>query len=121
MKTEKLFSYGTLQYEAVQHAIFGRTLNGAADRLPGFSLSMVKINNPEVVATSGEAEHPIVSRTDRAEDFVDGMVFDITMDELKQADSYEVSDYKRIKVHLASGLSAWVYVDAQLVPDECEL
>lgn len=31
-----------------------------------------------------------------------------------------VSFYKRISVQLASGLSAWVYMDAQLVLDECE-
>ncbi|MDQ0702424.1 hypothetical protein QF043_001216 [Pseudomonas sp. W3I7] len=29
------------------------------------------------------------------------------------ADAYEVSDYKRVSVALASGLTAWVYVQAQ--------
>jgi hypothetical protein len=30
---ERLFSYGTLQDEAVQRATFGRTLRGTPDRL----------------------------------------------------------------------------------------
>jgi len=29
------------------------------------------------------------------------------------ADAYEVSDYKRVSVALASGLTAWVYVQAR--------
>ena len=34
--TQLLFSYGTLQLEAVQLATFGRKLAGTADGLPGF-------------------------------------------------------------------------------------
>ena len=110
MNTQQLFSYGTLQYEKVQHANFGRKLQGKVDYLPGFELSMVEITDPDVIATSGEAFHPIVSYTGNLENHVKGMVFEISIDELNRADSYEVSDYKRIKVQLASGISAWVYV-----------
>ncbi|MBL7481083.1 gamma-glutamylcyclotransferase family protein [Legionella bononiensis] len=112
MNTEQLFSYGTLQYEKVQHANFGRKLQGNIDYLPGFELSMVEITVPDVIATSGEAFHPIISYTGNPENRVKGMVFELSIDELKRADSYEVSDYKRIKVQLDSGLSAWVYVSA---------
>jgi hypothetical protein len=38
MTTEKLFSYGTLQYEAVQLDTFGRTLLGQKDVLLGYRL-----------------------------------------------------------------------------------
>ncbi|WP_225316911.1 gamma-glutamylcyclotransferase [Legionella longbeachae] len=41
------------------------------------------------------------------------MVFDVSKEELERADEYEVEDYKRIQVKLASGLSAWVYVQAE--------
>ncbi len=112
MNTEKLFSYGTLQYESVQLANFGRKLTGHKDQLPGFELSMVAISDPEVIAISGEAFHPIITYTGKATNCVDGMVFDVSAEELKRADSYEVSDYKRIKVKLSSGVSAWVYVSA---------
>ncbi|MFC3909419.1 gamma-glutamylcyclotransferase family protein [Legionella dresdenensis] len=111
MNTEKLFSYGTLQYETVQLANFGRTLEGNKDQLPGYELAMLEITDPDVIATSGEAFHPIISYTGNSANCVDGMVFDISEEELRCADSYEVADYKRIKVMLSSGISAWVYVN----------
>lgn len=112
MKTEKLFSYGTLRYKSVQIATFGRELEGTADRLTGCTLSSIKIQDSSVVATSGDEEHPIIIMTDNVSDYVEDVVFDITAAELVQADSYEVSDYKRIEVQLSSGISAWVYVNA---------
>lgn len=41
---------------------------------------------------------------------VSGVVFRITPAELAAADTYEVSDYKRILVRLKSGLETFVYV-----------
>jgi gamma-glutamylcyclotransferase (GGCT)/AIG2-like uncharacterized protein YtfP len=111
--SEHLFSYGTLQLEAVQRATFGRKLDGHADRLPGYSLTLLEICDPAVVAASGKTHHPIVAYTGRAQDRVDGTVFAITPAELRHADAYEVSDYRRDRVTLASGLAAWVYVDVR--------
>lgn len=91
---------------------FGRKLEGSKDHLLKFELSMLKITDPDVIATSGEAFHPIVAYTGNSTHYVEGTVFDITEEELKRADSYEVSEYKRIKVKLSSGVSAWVYVNA---------
>ena len=107
-----LFSYGTLQDKAVQLANFGRELNGQADRMPGYRLDWVEITDPDVLATSGKSHHPIVSPSSQANDSVAGMVFQISEDELAAADRYEVADYKRVAVTLASGLTAWVYVRA---------
>lgn len=105
-----LFSYGTLRQKNVQLATFGRELEGREDALVGFARSMIAISDPEVVATSGETHHPIVARTGNAADEVAGTVFRITAAELAAADSYEVSDYKRIAVRLKSGCEAFVYV-----------
>ena len=107
---EKLFSYGTLQYEAVQLSTFGRKLTGNADALMGFRLSLLKISDPQVIATSGAAEHPVLKATGNHADEIPGMVFDLTPSELEQADKYEAADYKRIQVNLRSGCPAWVYV-----------
>jgi hypothetical protein len=114
--TELLFSYGTLQIEAVQLSTFGRKLMGAADELPGFAQSMTTIDDAEVVATSGKTHHPIVAFTGRDTDTVPGTVFQITADELENADKYEVAAYKRIGAILRSGARAWVYVDARYAP-----
>jgi hypothetical protein len=108
-----LFSYGTLQLRDVQLATFGRELHGSADQLVGFGQSMVKIEDPEVVKTSGKTHHPIVRPTGHAEDRIAGTAFEVTDDELANADKYEVSDYKRVAAPLASGRTAWVYVDAR--------
>jgi len=105
-----LFSYGTLQLESVQMASFGRLLNGQADTMPHYRKDLIEITDPEVVRTSGERFHPIVSGSEDPSDEVEGTLFRITPDELAAADRYEVSDYKRIEVTLKSGLVAWVYV-----------
>lgn len=108
--SERLFSYGTLQLPAVQQSTFGRLLHGEADALVGYRRSMVKIDDPGVVATSGEAYHPIVEASGDAHDTVAGTVFAISAEELARADAYEVDDYRRVEAALASGRRAWVYV-----------
>jgi gamma-glutamylcyclotransferase (GGCT)/AIG2-like uncharacterized protein YtfP len=111
--TQFLFSYGTLQQHDVQLVTFGRELQGSADQLLGFQQSMVKIESPEVVKTSGKSHHPIVKQTGIAENRVAGTVFEVTDDELAHADKYEVSDYKRVSALLSSGRTAWIYVDTR--------
>jgi len=108
--TEKLFSYGTLRYDNVQLATFGRKLNGSPDALCGYRLEILQIQDPDVIATSGESNHPILMSTGKDIDKVEGIVFDVSLEELESADKYEVADYKRISVILYSGVSAWVYV-----------
>lgn len=108
-----LFSYGTLRQREVQLQTFGRELEGHDDALPGYALSMVRITDPAVIATSGADHHPIVRHSGDDADQVTGMVFRITPDELAQADAYEVSDYRRVAVRLASGVDAFVYVQAE--------
>jgi hypothetical protein len=108
--TERLFSYGTLQQENVQVATFGRVLKGHPDALVGFRQELVEITDPDVLAKSGKRFHPIVMHSGIDADRVAGMVFEITSAELAAADAYEVADYERIAVTLASGVGAWVYV-----------
>lgn len=107
---ENLFSYGTLKYEQVQLATFGRKLIGQEDSLPCYQLEKVRITDPGVIATSGEDVHSIIHFSGNSDDQVQGMVFQVSLEELQAADTYEVSDYKRIKVKLNSGRLAWVYV-----------
>lgn len=110
--TIRLFSYGTLRSAEVQLATFGRLLDGTPDALPGFTISLVEITDPDVIATSGTNLHPVVVPTDDATAHVPGTVFSITEAELLAADTYEVADYHRIHVRLRSGIHAWVYVKA---------
>lgn len=111
--TENLFSYGTLQYEKVQLATFGRKLNGKPDVLPGYRLEQLTITDPAVLATSGETSHPVAIHTGNPDDTIHGMVFAISTEELAYSDEYEVSDYRRVPVQLDSGITAWSYVKNQ--------
>ena len=108
-----LFSYGTLQQEAVQLSTFGRRLRGWPDELVGFEQSVLRIEDPEFVAKSGKADHAIVRFNARPESRVRGTVLEVTDDELAMADRYEPAGYTRLQADLASGKQAWVYADAR--------
>jgi hypothetical protein len=118
MKTEYLFSYGTLQLEAVQMANFGRRLTGTRDILPGFEATFIEINDPATVSLSGKTRHSIAQFTGLPSDTIAGTVFELTPEEVQSADGYEVPPYVRVAVVLQSGKRAWVYVDAQHAPPE---
>jgi hypothetical protein len=107
-----LFSYGTLQQEGVQLSTFGRRLEGTPDNLVGFIIVRLKIEDPEVIGNSGKEFHPIAKITDSIHNRVPGSVFEVTDDELRLSDQYEVDAYKRVKTTLESGKVAWVYVEA---------
>jgi hypothetical protein len=116
--SELLFSYGTLQLEAVQTAIFGRPLTGTRDALQGFDLVALKIEDQAVVAISGKAHHTMARFTGRASDVVSGAVFAVTPDEIRNADKYEVAAVNRVSLVLQSGARAWAYVDARYTPGD---
>ena len=108
-----LFSYGTLRQPAVQISTFGRLLHGDPDELVGFEASVLTIEDPDFVATSGQAIHSIVKFTGKPESRVPGTVFEVSDLELAHADEYEPAGYTRISATLASGKRAWVYADAR--------
>ena len=108
--SQLLFSYGTLQYEKVQVETFGRKLKGTPEILEGYRLKQVRITDPDVLAKSEEEYHPIAVKSENENDSVEGVLFEITDEELAKADSYEVEDYKRAEVSFKSGKTGWIYV-----------
>lgn len=110
---EPLFSYGTLQDEAVQQRLFGRRLAGAPDALVGFRMDWLVERDAAAVTASGVARHPVVHETRAPQDRVPGTLLRVTPAELARADEYEADDYRRVRVTLASGENAWLYVAAQ--------
>ncbi|MEI9908045.1 MAG: gamma-glutamylcyclotransferase family protein [Actinomycetota bacterium] len=111
--TRPLFSYGTLRQPEVQRALFGREVATTDDTLLGFRLDYVTITDASVIAKSGTDRHPILCKGG-AEDSVVGAYLDLSPAEIDIADKYEVDDYVRIHVILMSGVSAWVYVAAEV-------
>jgi hypothetical protein len=94
-----LFSYGTLQREAVQLSTFGRLLHGEPDELVGFEHSLLKIEDPEFVATSGKAYHSIVRFNGDQNSRVSGTVFEVSESELARADQYDPRDTRESRRH----------------------
>ena len=107
---ELLFTYGTLQYAEVQLDTFGRLIAGEPDVLPGYTIDYVEIEDQRVVDLSVASVHPVLRETGSPLDKVVGRVLHLTADEVDAADEYEVSLYRRVRVTLGSGRTAWVYV-----------
>ena len=105
-----LFSYGTLQLEQVQLETFGRMLKGEKDTLEGYQLTMIEITDAEVLRKSNQQFHPIISFSGDKKDQVEGVLFEVTEDEILQADRYEVDDYKRVEVTFKSGKKGYIYI-----------
>ncbi len=95
---EKLFVYGTLQIGLVQERVFGRRVSGTPDQLDGYSKSQIKL---------GDGTFFII--VEQEGDSVSGLVIEVTPEELTRIDRYETKAYRRVRVALQSGESAWVY------------
>jgi hypothetical protein len=105
-----LFSYGTLRQPAVQQALFGRRLAEEVDRLEGFRIDTIEIEEPDIVNLSGKAIHLILRRSTNGGAPIDGAALAVSEAEMAMADAYEGENYVRILVTLASGRAAFVYV-----------
>jgi len=105
-----LFSYGTLQKEQVQIETFGRLLQGEKDVLTGYKLKMLEITDPEVLRKSSQKYHPILEFSGNTDDEVEGVLFEVTEQEILQADEYEVDDYQRIETVFKSGKKGFIYI-----------
>lgn len=110
--SHNLFSYGTLRQPEVQQALFGRSVPTVDDALPGYRIEWLTITDPEVIETSGSDRHPILRKGDPA-DSAAGAYLTIDDAALAAADDYEVDDYVRTAVTLASGVHAWAYLAAE--------
>ena len=101
---ENLFAYGTLRDKEVQESIFGRVLKGTPDKLKGYAVKKITIEEE-----FGMTEYPIITATHNPEDSISGILYHLSQRELQLADTYEGIHYKRIQVELHSNEIVWVY------------
>lgn len=96
---QKLFTYGTLQDPATQQKLLGRVLgDGVSDTLRGYRLAKLT------------GIHQVFSILQpHAGSTVQGMLFEVTADELAKLDDYEGDAYQRVSATLVSKTRAWVY------------
>lgn len=110
-KKQLLFSYGTLQDQSIQMKLFGRKLQGSTDSLEGFKMEYIDLNTPDS-EWNARFVYPIAIPTNSSEDCIEGVVYEVSTDDLKIADTYEGSSYRRIEFVLKSGRTCWFYQQA---------
>lgn len=101
---ETLFAYGSLREEEVQKTVFGRILTGITGKLEGYAVKIIEIEEE-----FGLEEYPIIVPSEDTNDSIDGILYELTMDELSLSDTYEGNSYTRIQVQLRSSRVVWVY------------
>lgn len=97
---ERLFVYGTLMKSDVQKSVVGREITGEPDILKGFTV--------KTVCLEGEY-YPMIFLSKN--ECVEGIIIELDEQELNRTDAYEGSEYKRDRVTMVSGITAWVYTN----------
>lgn len=109
VRMQYLFSYGTLQKSETQLKLLGRLLKGSNDTLKGYKTANIVIEDKLFLTIEGSQQlSAVVSSGDK----IDGMVFEVSSEEIDMVDQYEPSNYERINVTLRSGKQAWLYLAA---------
>ena len=102
-RTDAVFAYGTLQIDAVMHAVTGRRFDGAEALLPGFRRRrLMQRTYPGIVPFTGEETRGVVVRGVDAET-------------LARLDAFEDELYDRRVLEVRTGgggVLAWTYVVA---------
>ncbi len=98
--TEKLFVYGSLRDPAVQIRVIGRVIEGVPDTLQDYGKKDIHFPEGTFPMIYPDTGH-----------IVDGLILDVTPDEIPRLDHYETDAYRRIRVTLQSGIEAWVYME----------
>jgi gamma-glutamylcyclotransferase (GGCT)/AIG2-like uncharacterized protein YtfP len=111
-----IFSYGSLQQEAVQRSIYGRALHGEPDEMLDCVRTQIEVPKWHKAAATGLTHYATVTFLPGSGSRVPGTLLELTDAELVVTDGYEQdSEYVRVTAALASGRRVWVYVSAGTV------
>jgi SpoVK/Ycf46/Vps4 family AAA+-type ATPase len=88
-----------------KHLVFsyGRKQKGTADKLLGYNLETKD-------AANLNEEFPIAKKSTNKNELIEGVVFELTGEELMQMDKNEAANYKRVMETTALGIEVWMYV-----------
>ena len=96
-----LFVYGTL--------ITGKTLKNILDRdVPGIPATLDGYDGSKMVVIESES-YPSAEKN--IECSIQGLLIEVTSEELEKLDVYETDAYIRKEVELTNGKKAWVYLN----------
>ena len=95
------FVYGTLA--------IGETLKNILDRdVPGISATLDGYDGSKMVIIESES-YPAAEKN--IECSIQGLLIEVTSEELEKLDVYETDAYKRKEVELTNGIKAWIYLN----------
>ena len=96
-----LFVYGTLA--------IGETLKNILDRdVPGIPATLDGYDGSKMVIIDSE-HYPAAEKN--TECSIQGLLIEVTSEELEKLDVYETDAYKRKEVELTNGIKAWIYLN----------
>ena len=96
-----LFVYGTLTTGETLKNILGRVVHSMPATLDGYDGSKtITIENESYPAAEKNTECSI-----------QGLLIEVTSEELEKLDVYETDAYKRKEVELTNGKKAWIYLN----------
>ena len=96
-----LFVYGTLA--------IGETLKNILDRdVPGIPVRLDGYDGSKMVIIESES-YPAAEKN--IECSIQGLLIEVTSEELEKLDVYETDAYKRKEVELTNGKKAWIYLN----------
>ena len=95
-----LFVYGTLTTDGTLKNVIGRDVPGMPVTLDGYVSKAITIENESYPAAEKNTECSI-----------QGLLVEITPEELEKLDVYETDAYRRKEVELTNGIKAWIYLN----------
>lgn len=110
-KKHLLFSYGSLNSKELQLQHYGRIVHGSADILSGYTLYDTKINQYSTSTIKEIIPIKIARKSAEKSAQIEGMVLEITGEELVKTDKLVASDSKRVLVTTDTGTEAWLYIE----------
>ena len=102
-KKHLLFSYGTLRSTDEQMQHYGRKLKGKEAVLSGYKLNGTGLNEKTT-------RDPVAVKSGILLEKIEGIVYEITGNELTKTDKHKVSNCKRVIATTDLGIDVWVYV-----------
>lgn len=108
-KKHLLFTYNTPKLN-VEHLDYNHHEPKIKDTLSGYKLNGLALKNPSLKEKSDANQDLIAIKSHDKGDRIEGIVLEISGEELMKTDTYNISDYKRVLETADSGTEVWVYV-----------
>jgi gamma-glutamylcyclotransferase (GGCT)/AIG2-like uncharacterized protein YtfP len=99
---ENLFAYGSLRKKKYKK-LFWTNTKRSSRKIIRYEVKRIEIEE------FGLENYPIITPTEDDSDCIEGIVYELTVEELQLSDTYEGNSYSRIQVPLKSKQMVWAY------------